>query len=499
MSSENDSADSRARLESLQAENRLMQSRIQAGRIAELKLLELQRLSGSASWDLHVPSGKINNSGSLATLLGVDTFDGKTFDSLLGHIHPDDRETFRQLHEAGLRSAQPFERVHRMVRVGGDEVTVRHYCRTLHSTEGNPIISLGVVQDVSDHEALLNTLRESESRFTKAKGDFMANMSHEIRTPMNAIIGMSHLVLQSELPDEPRRHVERIHRAAVGLTAIINDILDFSKLGEGRMELMRADFRLEDVLNHVADIIGIRAEEKKLAIRLVLGDDLPCALVGDALRLGQVMGHLVGNAIKFTDRGEVVIEVRQVARVVDEVELRFTIRDTGIGISADKADQLFLGFSQLEASSTRRYGGTGIGLALCKSLIELMGGRIWADPAQTQGACFHFHARFGLQAQQPEWRKTRLEDSSLGVLDFMPQTSNPLSSATAPSLESHELLTRFRQKLLQSDVEAIDLFNQLTLQVRETRWEAPLASLSSALDRFDYDEALRLLDGLTLD
>ena len=249
----------------------------------------------------------------------------------------------------------------------------------------------------------LEASRKVAEQATQAKSQFLANMSHEIRTPMNAIIGMAHLALQAGLDPKQHNYVSKIDSAAKNLLGIINDILDFSKIEAGGMTFERIDFQLEDVLRHLADLSGARAQEKGLELLLDLAPDLPNALVGDPLRLGQVLSNLVNNAVKFTEKGEITVRVRQLERDADGVRLGFEVADTGIGLSPEQASKLFGAFSQADASTTRKYGGTGLGLSICKRLVEMMDGEIGVDSVPGQGSTFHFQVRLGIQAQQRNW------------------------------------------------------------------------------------------------
>jgi two-component system, sensor histidine kinase and response regulator len=262
---------------------------------------------------------------------------------------------------------------------------------------------VSIVHDISRLKGVemeLVSASKAAQAASRAKSEFLSSMSHEIRTPMNAILGMADLLAESRLSSEQRKYLSIMINNGNALVDLINDILDFAKVENGKLELERIPFELDDLAERVAETLAIRAHQKQLELAIHIRPDVATQLVGDPLRLRQVLVNLIGNAIKFTESGEVVLTVERENRTDPEL-LHFKVSDTGIGIPEAQREKIFTSYAQAEDSTARKYGGTGLGLAIVKQLVEMMGGRIWIESEVGRGSIFHFTARFGLQTEKP--------------------------------------------------------------------------------------------------
>ena len=268
----------------------------------------------------------------------------------------------------------------------------------LNDAAGNRIGTFGVSRDISQMKQtqdVLHQAKEAAESANRAKSDFLANMSHEIRTPLNAVIGLTELLLDHETGVTQREYLRMVRDAGESLLAVVEDILDYSKIEAGKLLLEQINFSLRDEVGNTMKSLALRAHHKRLELACHIGLDVPDDLEGDPHRLRQVLFNLVGNALKFTERGEVLLDVTLERQTDDEIELHFVVRDTGIGVPAEKLAAIFQPFEQADSSTTRRYGGTGLGLGIASRLIEMMHGRIWVESLEQLGSHFHFTATFG--------------------------------------------------------------------------------------------------------
>jgi two-component system, sensor histidine kinase and response regulator len=283
--------------------------------------------------------------------------------------------------------------------IDGRVVWIHSLGYVVKDANGKPTDMYGVTQDITAFKQLETDLRlamQKSDDATKAKSAFLANMSHEIRTPMNAIIGLSYLALKTPLNPKQRDYVSKVHDAGTSLLSIINDILDFSKIEADKLDIETTDFQLDEVISMVTTLTAQKAHDKGLEFLIHVAPAIPERLLGDPLRLGQILTNFVNNAVKFTERGEIGLNIDLLERTGEKVQLKFSVSDTGIGMTREQAAKLFQPFSQADMSTTRKHGGTGLGLSISRKLAELMGGRIWLESEPGVGSTFNFTIWLGV-------------------------------------------------------------------------------------------------------
>ncbi len=324
-------------------------------------------------------------------------------------------EFVRRIRETG--SITGFES--QVYRRDGTVLWTSEKARTVVDENGNPLYFEGFVEDITERKQVAEELRrakEAAESANRAKSEFLANMSHEIRTPMNGIIGMTELLLDTSLNPEQREYMQTVKLSADALLSLLNDILDFSKIEAGKLELDPVQFRLRDTLGTALKMLAMRAHQKGLELSCNVLPTVPDTLIGDPYRLRQVVLNLVGNAIKFTERGDVIVHIDSEMRSEGRVALHFAVTDTGIGIPPEKQGLIFKAFSQADGSMTRKYGGTGLGLTISSKLVEMMGGEIWVESEPGSGSEFHFTAVFDVAAESYEKPVSPRELQELPVL-----------------------------------------------------------------------------------
>ncbi len=332
-------------------------------------------------------------------------------------------------------------------------------------------------------DSALNKAKLEAEKANRVKSEFLANMSHEIRTPMNAITGMLHLALKTELTAKQRNYLNKISYAAHSLLSIINDILDFSKIESGRLELETAPFSLDEVLRYIADIVEMNAKQKNIVVATLVNEGTPRWLIGDTLRLSQILINLASNAVKFTEQGKIIISVKPELRDAEAVVLRFSVQDSGIGMTSTQIEKLFQPFSQADSSITRRYGGTGLGLTISKQLVEMMGGKIRVESEPGKGSTFIFTIKLGI-AQKPVASHKTGQSQQNTVEDFSCLTGRKILLVEDNNL-NRELATELLTNL------------GVVVEIAENGREAVKRVFKEPFDLVFMDIQMPEMDGLT--
>jgi PAS domain S-box-containing protein len=425
---------------------------------------------------------------------GWSAFTGQTFDQLKGWgwldaVHPDDRSKTARVWSAAVAARCLYQVEHRLRRHDGEYRHMLVRAVPILAKGGGIREWVGVHSDIDAEkqaEAAMREAKEAAEAATRTKSEFLANMSHEIRTPLNGIIGMTELALDTELTAEQREYLAMVKLSADHLLNIINDILDFSKIEAGKLDLECVDFALRDTLDDSLATLANRAHRKGLELADDVASDVPDNLAGDPHRLRQIVVNLVGNAVKFTERGEIVLRTHVHSRTPERVCLHFAVSDTGIGIAPDQQSKLFKAFAQADTSTTRRYGGTGLGLAISARLVQMMGGEIWLKSELGKGSTFEFTVPFGLAHEPAAWPVSR----ALVEVRGMPVLVVDDNATNRRILE--EMLTNWgmRPTVIEGGVEALDALERARA-AGEPFALVLLDSMMPGMDGFTLAERIR--------
>ncbi|WP_448700144.1 ATP-binding protein [Mucilaginibacter sp. AW1-3] len=378
------------------AEERLRQS--------EAMLTESQVLTHSGSWEADLLTGKNYWSAEAFRIFGLEPdTDGPPTDLFYQMIHPDDKEMYKTRVKEAVNQQTPASFDLRIVLPSGKVKFIRAIGRPFVNEAGKVTKLYGAIQDIDDHkrsEAELIKAKELAEQAAIAKSQFLSTMSHEIRTPMNAVIGFTHLLLQHEPRPDQQEYLNILKFSSENLLVLINDILDFNKIEAGKIEFESVDFNLSRLIDNIRLAQAQRAQEKNIKLKLMMDEDLPNAVIGDPIRLGQILTNLISNAVKFTQEGKVVITASLAERQKDHTIIDFEVEDTGIGIAPDKLDHIFESFTQASSDTTRKFGGSGLGLTISKRLLELQGSHIKVKSELGKGSVFSFSMKFKNSTKQ---------------------------------------------------------------------------------------------------
>lgn len=356
-------------------------------------LKEAQAIANLGNWSWDPNNDYWDWSDAVLDILGMEHDVELTIDDIYGLIHPRDRQKVQTTLRNVKNESEQIRLEFKIFTAQQEERVLLMIFKPIRNDRKKLISVRGILQDVSAQKEIeinLRKAKEAAEATTRAKSEFLSTMSHEIRTPLNAVIGMAGLLADTDLDSTQEDFLNTIKIGGNNLLSVINDILDYSKIESGNMELEHIDFRFSDPIDNTMDLLGSKARENNLELLAMLGDKIPEFIKGDVVRIQQVLVNLLNNAIKFTEKGEILIRVNYLSEWEEGHILEFSVKDTGVGIPKNKIHRLFKSFSQVDASTNRKYGGTGLGLAICKRLVELMGGKIWVESEEGVGTTFTF-------------------------------------------------------------------------------------------------------------
>ncbi|MGM0675092.1 MAG: response regulator [Spirochaetota bacterium] len=366
--------------------------------IAQRQLTERLRLATSTAnlgiWELSLKTNRLEWDEGMFRIYGADEAAfGHSVDDWVSALTPETREQAQAAIERAKLTFEPYQSEFQIRRGDGEIRSIKAVARAIRGPDGSAERIVGINEDITERKELdsaMERAQEEAERANRAKSEFLANMSHEIRTPMNAVIGLSQLLLETPLNEQQQDHLNKIYKSSRLLLEIINDILDFSKIESGKLELEERSFEIEELFDQMKTLFGSAASEKELELVFHIHPEVPPAFIGDSLRLGQVLTNLLSNAIKFTNRGGVELDIELVERGEREATLYFSVTDTGIGMSEAQQAKLFESFAQADTTTTRKYGGTGLGLVISRKLVEAMGGELKLTSQPDVGSRFFF-------------------------------------------------------------------------------------------------------------
>jgi PAS domain S-box-containing protein len=385
----------------VRAQTEVIRRRLESEAALEKRFQYVARAINDTIWDWDLETQAVSwNSGILTTFHYTAEEVGPGSGWHCERFHPEDRERVEQSRQAAIAGGgETWSEEYRFLCGDGRYAYVLDRGYVMRNDSGWAVRMIGAMMDITDRkqvEEILQQAKEAAEASNRAKSEFLANMSHEIRTPMNGVLGMTDLLLETGLDPEQREYAGMVRTSAESLLTVINDILDFSKIEAGRFELEAVEFKLRGCIEPTLKTLALRAHQKDLELNCLIESDVPETLVGDPSRLRQVLINLFGNSLKFTESGEINLRVQLEGVKEESICLHFSVEDTGIGITAGQQARIFEAFTQVDGSSARRFGGTGLGLTICRQLIEMMGGHIWVESSPGQGSVFHFTARFGI-------------------------------------------------------------------------------------------------------